>query len=181
MPIKIENRSSNPSLQLEEFINAAVECVPTEHIRGLGRIVLVDTIDDPRLPKEQAGKLPAIYFPKVPGSPVAYGEIALGVLMPEASFLKRFLAKSQLKANVVQCTLLIVAQHHHLTIAGRRKGATGIERSVREYVEKFFKVWRDRQQGLRARLARPLIPYLERWQKAAQKRYADDARRKRAS
>ena len=181
MPIKIENRSSSQTTDFEQYINAAAECVPTEHLRGLARIVIVDRIDDPRLPKDQAASLPALYFPKVPGSPTAYGEIALAVLLPDTSFFKRFVAKSQLKANVVQCTLLIIGQHHFITMSGRRKGATGAERVVRDYVERYFKIWRDRQQGLRARLAKPLLPYLERWQKAAQKRYAEEARRKRAS
>src|SRR5688572_432766 len=121
MPLKIENRSSSPIGGLEQHIAAAAEVVPAEHLRGLSRIVVVDRIDDPRLPKDQAASLPALYFPRVPGSPSAYGEIALGVLLPEASFFKRFLAKSQLRANLVQCTLLVIAQHHLVTISSRKK------------------------------------------------------------
>lgn len=181
MPIKIENRSSHQGTAPEPIIQAAIDCVPTEHLRALHRIVLVDVIDDPRLPADQAVKLPALYFPKVPGSPSAYGEIAMGVLLNQDSFFKRFIAKSQLKANLVQCTLLIVAQHHFITIGGRRKGVAGAERAIREYVDRYFKVWRDSRNDWRARLAKPLLPYLEKWQRAAAKRYAQEAKRKKAS
>jgi hypothetical protein len=182
MPIKVENRSNVPVKDLEQQINEAFDILPAEHRRGFGRIVVVDRIEDPRLTKEQTENLPLLYRPKMPGLATAFGEIAMGVLRPsDASLLKRIAAKSQGKALIAQSVISLVAQHYYFTLSSRKKKGPEIERAVREYVEKYFKVWRDRQGGLRARIFKPLIPYLERWQKSARKYQIEQAHKKRAA
>ena len=71
-----------------------------------------------------------------------------------------------------------LAQHYLLTLTSRKKRGGEIERAAREYVEKYFKVWRERNAGRRARLFKPLVPYLERMQRSVRK--AEAARRKAA-
>ena len=182
MPIKVENRSTVAVKDLEQQINEAFDILPAEHRRGFGRIVVVDRIEDSRLTKEQTENLPLLYRPKMPGLATAFGEIAMGVLRPsEGSFLKRIAAKSQGKALVAQSVISLVAQHYYFTLSSRKKKGPEIERAVREYVEKYFKVWRDRQGGLRAKIFKPLVPYLERWQKSARKYQIEQAHKKRAA
>jgi hypothetical protein len=81
---------------------------------------------------------------------------------------------------LAQAVLSLAAQHYIVTVSSRKKKGGGVERAAREYVERYFAVWRDRQGGFRAKLFRPLIPYLERWQKSARKYAAEQARKKAA-
>lgn len=181
MAIKVENHSSVPVKDLEGQVQRAVECVPVEHLRGFSRFVFVDKIEDPRLDKSLTETLPLLYHPKMPGNASAFGEVALPILQQrDQSWLKRMAAKAQFKAQIAQCVLAILAQHYLVTLSSRKKKGGGIERAAREYVEKYFVVWRDRQSGIRAKLFKPLIPYLERWQKSARKYYAEQARKKAA-
>lgn len=180
MPIKVENRSSMAVKDLEVQIQNAVDCLPAEHLRGFGRILVVDTIRDPRLAVEQTQNLPALYHPRIPGTPAAFGEIALTVLLPKATFFKRMAARAQFRASLAVAVFSLAAQHYLVTISSRKKKGGGIERVAREYVDRYFKIWRDRQGGVRARLFRPLIPYLERWQKSVRRRYAEEARKRAA-
>jgi hypothetical protein len=182
MAIKVENHATVSVKQLEEHVQRVVECVPIEHLRGFSRVVFVDRIDDPRLDKSLTETLPLLYHPKLPGTTSAFGEIALASLKQrDASFLKRLAARAQMRAQITQCVLALLAQHYLITVSSRKKKGGGMERAAREYVEKYAKVWRDRQGGFRAKLFRPLIPYLERWQKSARKYYAEQARKKAAN
>lgn len=182
MAIKVENSATIPVKALDEQVQRVIECVPVEHLRGFSRIVFVDKISDPRLAKDLTEKLPALYHPRVPGSPSAFGEIALAILQPtNVSLIKKLAAKAQLKALIAQTVLTLLAQHYLVTVSSRKKKGPGIEKAAREYVEKYFKIWRDSQGGLRAKLFRPLVPYLEKWQKTARKYAADQARKKAAS
>jgi hypothetical protein len=179
MAIKVENRSSLELPKVEEFVDRAVACLPAEHLRGLGRIVLVDRIEDPRLPRGGAESLPALYRPRVPGASSASGEIALPVLFPQkVNAFKRWAARSQAPARIAQAVFSLPAQHYIVTIASRKLKSKNLERNVLEYVERYFKVWRDRQTGWRARLFRPLVPYFERWQKSLQRYQREQARKK---
>ena len=184
MAIKVENQASvvAPVKNLDEQIQRALECVPVEHLRGLGRVVLVDRIEDPRLDKSLTENLPVLYRPRMPGQASAAGEIALAVVFPaDANWFKKLMMRGQARALVAQLALSIAAQHYLVTLSSRKKKGAGIERATREYVEKYFSVWRDRQGGVRAKLFKPLIPYLERWQKSARKYQAEQARKKAAS
>jgi len=181
MAIKVENTATIPVKALEEQVQRAISCVPVEHLRGFSRVVFVDKITDPRVAKDLADKLPALYHPRVPGTPSAYGEIALAILLPSnVSWLKKLAAKAQTKALIAQTVLTLLAQHYLVTVSSRKKKGPGIEKAAREYVEKYFKIWRDSQGGIRAKLFKPLVPYLEKWQKTARKYYAEQARKKAA-
>jgi len=181
MAIKVENQSSTPIPHLEEQVKSALDCLPVEHLRGFSRIVFVDRIEEPRLEKSVTETLPLLYRPKQPGTASAFGEVALAILQQrDASFLKRLQAKAQFKAQIAQCVLALAAQHHLVTLSSRKKTGGGVERAVRNYVEKYFVVWRDRQTGFRARLFKPLIPYLEKWGKTARKYAAEQAKKKAA-
>jgi hypothetical protein len=170
MPVRIEYQSTVRVADLEAQIEKALDCVPVEHLRGFGRVRVVDRIDDPRLPKAQTEQLPILYHPRIPGTPSAFGEIALAVVFPTESFINR-------KPIIAQYVLTLVAQHYLFTLTSRKKRGGEIERAARDYVQKYFNVWRERQGGLRARLFRPLVPYIEKWQKSIRRA---DARRKAA-
>lgn len=181
MAIKVENQASVqvPVKNLDDQVQGVVDCVPVEHLRGLGRIVFVDRISDPRLDKSLTESLPVLYRPRLPGQASASGEIAVAILFPpDASWFKRWMARNQAKAMIAQAVLSLAAQHYLVTLSSRKKKGGGIERAAREYIEKYFKIWRERQSGLRAKLFKPLVPYLERWQKSARKYQAEQARKK---
>jgi hypothetical protein len=183
MAIKVENAATvqAPVKNVEELIQRAFECVPVEHLRGFSKVVLVDRIEDPRLDAALTANLPVLYRPRMPGQTSASGEIAVAVAFPpDANLLKRLLARGQARALVAQFALSLAAQHYLVTLSSRKKKGGGVERAAREYVEKYFAVWRERQGGLRAKLFKPLIPYLERWQKSARKYQAEQARKKAA-
>jgi hypothetical protein len=179
MPVRIENQSTIQLADLEAQIDKVLDCVPVEHLRGFGRIRVVDRISDPRLPKAQSEILPVLYHPRLPGTPSAFGEIALAVVFPAESFFKRLMRRANRKPIVAELVLSLVAQHYLFTLTSRKKKGGEIERAARDYVQKYFKVWRDRQSGLRARLFKPLVPFVERWQKSL--RRAEASRRKAAS
>jgi hypothetical protein len=172
MPVKIEHQSTIPVADLEAQIEKVLDCVPVEHLRGFGRIRVVDRITDPRLPKAQAEQLPVLYHPRVPGTPSAFGEIALAVVFPAESLFKRLVRRANRKPIIAELVLTLVAQHYLFTLTSRKKKGGEIERAAREYVQRYFKVWRDRQGGLRARLFKPLVPYIERWQKSLRRAHA---------
>ncbi len=136
MAIKVENTATIPVKALEEQVQRAVSCVPVEHLRGFSRVVFVDKITDPRVAKDLADKLPALYHPRVPGTPSAYGEIALAILLPSnVSWLKKLAAKAQTKALIAQTVLTLLAQHYLVTVSSRRrhpdrKGCSRIRREV---------------------------------------------------
>jgi hypothetical protein len=181
MPIKVDNRSSKTLKTVEEQVQQVVDCIPVEHLRGFSKIVLVDRIDSPFLEKEQLAGLPALYHPRVPGSPQAFGEIALDVILPTKPLHKKFIARAQLKAVIAQLVLSLVAQHYYLTVSSQKKKAATAERAVQSYVEKYFTVWRGKQTGWRVRLFKPLMPYLERWQKSLARRYKQEQKKKAAA
>lgn len=179
MAIKVEHQSSIEVKDLESQVQAAIECLPIEHLRGFSRIRFVDRIEDSRLPQDLLKGLPALYRPKQPGHASAFGDVALMVLQPQdLNWFKRLAAKAQLKALIAQSVMSLVAQHYLVTVSSKKKKGPEIERAVREYVERYFKVWRGRQSGWRARLFRPLVPYLEKWQKSARKYQLEQARKK---
>jgi hypothetical protein len=177
MPVKIENQSTIRVADIETQIEKALECVPVEHLRGFGRVRILDRIDDPRLPKAQTEQLPILYHPRIPGTPSAFGEIALAVVFPTESVLKRIVRRANRKPIIAELALTLVAQHYLFTLTSRKKRGGEIERAARDYVQKYFKIWRERQGGLRARLFRPLVPLVERWQKSLRRA---ESRRKAA-
>jgi hypothetical protein len=167
--IKIDNQSS---IELpkgaEENIQNILKQVPGEHLRGLEKVQIVDFIKHPQMKNNPGikGDLPGLYHPRI-GNKGAFLEISAGALLqPTESFSKRWMAKSQFKGNLAQLLFSLVAQHYYLTLRHSVK-KTNIESQVRQYAQKHLKEWSEKQQvnNFRAKLFKPLRPYMERWAK----------------
>jgi hypothetical protein len=171
MAIKIDNLSQRASLpgNFTETIDKIVETTPREHLRGLERIRLVDSINDPRLRAAQSANLPGLYHPRQ-GAQAAWLEIALDVLLPQSlPFYKRWASRLSFKTNLAAVIFSLIGQHYLLTLRHSVKRGQ-FEQSVRAYTEKQMKKWGENQHTFRARLFKPLQPTLERWARALQKK-----------
>ena len=176
MNVKVETLSGNNTKDLDRNIERVLEVVPQEHLRGFSKIVLVDTIMEPRLSAAQRSTLPALYHPKM-GGQSAWAEVSMSVLSPKEKFPKRLLTKLALKSNLAQVVLSLVAQHYQLTLSkGVKK--TLLEPAIKSYVERHFEKWRERQGGLRVRLLRPFKPQLDKLAKRLAKRYKAELAKK---
>jgi hypothetical protein len=163
MSLKIENKATLKFNQekLTKHLTSVLESVPREHLRGLNKLVLVDYVSDSRVDAKLRRELPGLYHPKLPGSPHAWIEIALGPLRPDASFWKRFSARLAFKANVTTTLLSLIGQHYCLTLS-HGIGKDQYEQAVRSYVERQLSHYARSRKGFRAWLFRPLQPALER-------------------
>jgi hypothetical protein len=181
MGIKIENQASRklPKGILQQ-IERMLESLPREHLRGLERLRLVDTISDPRL-KTQAQRtdLPGLYHPRQGAQP-AWVEVAVDVLLPRSKpFLKRLIPRLSFKGNMAAVLFSLVGQHYYLTLRHSiRKGQ--LETAVRSYTEKQLKAWHEQAHSRRARLFKPIQPTLERWGRALQKRATAEKKKKQS-
>lgn len=172
MNVKIEDLATNKIKNLQQNIEKSLDVVPVEHLRGFTKIVVVDMVNEPRLPQLQRASLPFLYHPKMPGQ-MAWAEIATGVLFPKQKFPKSLMARLSLKSTIAQVILTLVAQHYYLTFSkGIKKNQ--LDTACRQYVEKHFETWRERQGGLRVKLLKPFKPYLDRWAKKLAKRYREE-------
>ena len=182
MAIKIEN---NSTLKLpgytEKHIQALLDSVPKEHLRGIDKVKLVDRISDPQLKNmAQATKLPGLYRPKQGIQPASL-EVAVEILLPQAGpFYKKLAPRMSYKANLAAVLFSLIAQHYHLTLKHSVK-RTQLEQAVRTYTEKQLRKWQDNQKTFRAKIFKPLQPMLERWGKKLQKRAAQEKKRERKS
>jgi len=170
---KIENSSTRKKLpaRTEEEIRKILSMLPKEHLRGIDRLRLVDSITDPRLrnsPKNLS-QLPGLYHPRQGAQP-AWLELALDVLLPQKAPLhKRLLPRLSFRANLAAVIFSLVGQHHYLTLRHSIKRGQ-LESSIRIYTERQLKRWNEKEQGLRARLFKPLQPLFERWARSLQRR-----------
>ncbi|GIU82630.1 MAG: hypothetical protein D6687_06100 [Acidobacteria bacterium] len=164
--IRIENQSS---LELpkdtEKIIKDVLEFLPSEHIRGVEKVRLVDFIKPPQVKVDLPikGDLPGLYHPKV-GGQAAWFEVSMGALLqPTESFAKRWMAKSTFKGNLAALLFSLAGQHYFLTMKHSVKKQS-LESQVRQYTEKNLREWGELQQSktIRGRLFKPLRPYLER-------------------
>jgi hypothetical protein len=181
MSIKIENKATTKlPATTERVIQSAIEIVPIEHLRGLNRIVLVDQIiPDSRLIIPSISELPGLYHPRM-GRDQPWLEIAVNVLLPRQVFFKRVAARLNYKANLAGIIFSLQAQHYYLTLShGIKKHQ--YEGAIRSYMEKYHELWRERQVGFRARLFKPLRPYLDKWAKKLRTRYEAEQKRRQAS
>ncbi|HWQ35130.1 MAG TPA: hypothetical protein VNQ79_19955 [Blastocatellia bacterium] len=181
MTVKIENRASlKTPRNTEKILQAVLETIPREHLRGLTRIVLVDTIvPDQRISLPSGTELPGLYHPKM-GGQAPWCEIAMGALLPNTGFFKRLAARLNYKSNLAGILLSLQAQHYCLTIAhGIRKGH--LEGAVRSYTEKYYESWRESQGGLRARIFKPFRPWLDRWARSLRKKYEAEQKKKQSA
>lgn len=171
MALKIENQSSiELPKDAEENIHKIIKGVPSEHLRGLEKVKIVDFIKHPQMLKNAGasvkGDLPGLYHPRI-GNKMAYLEISSGALLqPTENFSKRWAAKAQFKGNLAGLLFSLVGQHYFLTLRHSVKKQS-IEPQVRQYAEKHLKSWSEKQQvnNFRTRLFKPLRPYMERWAK----------------
>ena len=175
--LKIENQSSiDLPKGAEENINKIIAFLPAEHIRGLERIRLVDFINNPQLknmPVPIKGDLPGLYHPKVQNKN-AWLEISTGALLqPTEGFGKRWMAKTSFKSNLAGLIFSLVGQHYYLTLRHSVKKGS-LEPQIRQYAQKNLKDWSEKQSenSKRAKLFKPLRPYMERWAKWLNKKAA---------
>lgn len=179
--MKIENHATyKTKLNLEELVRTTFAAMPRNHTAGIVRVVFVDRIQERQVPAEQRDRLPILYHPKTPVSGPWF-EIALGPFLEQKGWWKRFVARRTLRANLTYALLALMGQHYHLNFTrGRKK--TEYEPLVREYVRKGLETLRENDASYRARLMRPLLPYLDRFARwlARQQRKALQARAKQA-
>lgn len=173
MNVKIEDLSSTKIKNLQQNIDKAFDIVPVEHLRGFSKVVVVDMVNEPRLPPAQRASLPFLYHPRMPGQPTAWAEIATGVLFPKKKFPQSLMTRLSMKSTIAQVILTLIAQHYYLTFSkGIKK--TQIDAACRAYVEKHFETWREQQGGWRVKLLKPFKPYLDKWAKKLAKRYKEE-------
>lgn len=101
--IRVENQASfDLPKDTEATILKIVDFLPTEHIRGLEKVRLVDFINDPRLKNMETpikGDLPGLYHPRA-GNQAPWIEMSMGALLqPTESWGKKMMAKSAFKGN----------------------------------------------------------------------------------
>ena len=176
--VKLENQASFPLPKgTEQHVNKVLDFLPTEHIRGLDRIKLVDYINDPRLKNMDVppkGDLPGLYHPRA-GNQAPFIEIAVAALLqPTEGFAKKWMAKQSFKGNVAGLLFSLVGQHYYLTLRHSVKRQS-LEPQIRQYAEKNLRVWSEQQSegSFRAKLFKPLRPTIERWAKWLNKKAAD--------
>jgi hypothetical protein len=182
MAIKIEfNNTSKLPAKTQGQIEKILECLPREHLRGLERIRLVDSINDPRIKNlQQRTDLPGLYHPKQ-GAQAAWIEVAAGILLPRSKpLMKRLMPRLSFRGNLAAIIFSLIGQHYYLTLRHSIKRGQ-IESAVRAYTEKHLRVWHERQHTLRSRLFKPFQPTLERWGRSLQKRAAAERKRKQSS
>lgn len=179
MAIKIEFSSTlRLPRKTQTWIESLLDCLPREHTRGIERIKLVDSINDPRLKNlQQRSDLPGLYHPKQ-GTQPAWLEVAAGVLIPRSKPLfKRIFPRLSFRGNLAAILFSLIGQHYYLTLRHSIKRGQ-IESAVRAYTEKHLRIWHERQHSIRSRLFKPLQPKLERWGRSLQKRAAAERKRK---
>lgn len=176
--IKIENQSSlDLPKGAEETIQKIISFIPTEHIRGLEKLRLVDFIKHPQMKGVSVpvkGDLPGLYHPRTQNQS-AWLEISTGALLqPTEKFAKRWMAKTSFNSNIAGLIFSLVGQHYYLTLRHSVK-KTNLEPQIRQYAQKNLKDWSEKntENSRRARLFKPIRPYMERWAKWLNKKAAD--------
>jgi hypothetical protein len=164
MAIKIENKSTiKLPRKTEETIQSVFDVIPQEHTRGLSKVVLVDrVVPDPRIQMPaNVSELPGIYHPKM-GNAQPFCEIGIGTLLAGDGRFKRLTARLTFRPNLAYLALSLQAQHYHLTLShGIKKHQ--YEGAIRSYIERYHKVWREKQAGWRAKLFKPIQPLIDKW------------------
>lgn len=178
--MKIENNSTvKLPKNFETYVSKLMDFPPREHLRGIDRLRLVDSINDPRLRTPQTLDLPGLYHPRQ-GMQPAWLEIALNSLLPQNKPLhKRALARLAFKNNLAALIFSLVGQHYYLTLRHSVKKGQ-LEGAVRLYTEKLLRTWGEQQHTWRARLFKPLQPTFERWAKSMQKQMKNEKKKSSA-
>lgn len=178
MSLKIENQSSiDLPKDAEETVTKVLKSIPSEHLRGLEKVRIVDFIKHPQMknsPTPIKGDIPGLYHPRMANKP-AFLEISSGALLqPTENFGKRWMAKSAFKGNLAGLLFSLVGQHYYLTLRHSVK-KTNLEPQIRQYAEKNLKSWSAKQQvnSKRAKFFKPFQPYIEKWAKWLNKKAAN--------
>ena len=181
MAIKIENQSTAKlPRQTEAHIEKMLNSLPREHMRGIDRVRLVDSINDPRLRVPQKTALPGLYHPRQ-GAQAAWLEVSTDALLPRSKpFLKRLMPRLSFKGNLAAVLFSLVGQHYYMTLRHSVKRGQ-LEPAVRAYTEKHQRAWGPREHGLRARLFKPFQPTIERWARSLQRRAAVERKKSSGS
>jgi hypothetical protein len=171
MQIKFED---NSGVKIPRNINTLVEGViktlPREHLRGLDHLRFVKKIEDPRA-RARSLDLPALYHPKQGPQP-AWLEIAADVLIDPAQPLhKRLMLRFSFKNNLAALIISLVGQHYYSTLRHSVKRGQ-MEPAIRNYTEKYLKLWSRSEHKFRARLFKPFESHLERWARSLRKNAA---------
>ncbi|MEZ5428071.1 MAG: hypothetical protein R2747_17500 [Pyrinomonadaceae bacterium] len=168
--IRIENQATlDLPKKTEETIQNVIAFLPIEHLRGLEKVRLVDFIKPPQMKNVNvpvSGDLPGLYHPRV-GNQSAWLEVSLGALLqPTENFGKRWMAKTSFKSNLAGVLFSLAGQHYYLTLRHSVKKQS-LEPQIRQYTQKNLRDWSEKQSenSFRAKLFRPLRPYMERWAK----------------
>lgn len=176
--IRIENTSSlSLPKGTEASIRKVLDFMPIEQYRGVEKIKLVDFINDPRLKNMDTplkGDLPGLYHPRA-GNQAPWFEMSMGALLqPTEGYIKKFMAKSSFKGNLAGLLFSLVGQHYYLTQKHSVK-RTSLEPQIRQFAEKNLKSWSEKQAegSWRAKVFKPVRPYLERWAKWLNKKAAN--------
>lgn len=169
MPIKIENHTGGklPG-NAEVVIHRLFKLLPKEHYRGIERLRFVDSIRHPGVRTDSAIKLPALYHPKQPPQQAWLEVSGEALFAPIAPLWKRLTSRLSFKSNLAAIIFSLVGQHYHLTMRHSIKRGQ-LEAAVRVYTEKYLKEWGQQEHRLRARLFKPLEPWLHKWAKNLQK------------
>ena len=177
MPIKIENNSSAKlPKNFETHISKIMDAPPREHLRGIDRLRLVDSINDPRIRTPQSIELPGLYHPRQ-GIQPAWLEVSVNALLPQNQpFHKRALSRLAFKNNLAALLFTLIGQHYYLTLRHSVKKGQ-LEGAVRLYTERLLRAWGDQQHTWRARIFKPLQPTFERWAKSMQKKIKNEKRK----
>ena len=176
--IRIENQAAiSLPKDTEQHINKVLDFLPTEHIRGLEKIKLVDYINDPRLKNMDVplkGELPGLYHPRA-GNQAPFIEMSMGALLqPAEGFAKKWMAKQSFKGNIAGLIFSLAGQHYYLTLRHSVKRQS-LEPQIRQYAEKNLRSWSEKQSAgsFRAKLFKPFRPTIEKWAKWLNKKAAD--------
>ena len=181
--IRIENSATiTLPKDYEANINKVLDFLPIEQIRGIEKIKLVDYINDPRLKNMDVplkGDLPGLYHPRA-GNQAPWMEMSMAALLqPTEGVVKKFMAKSSFKGNLAGLIFSLVGQHYYLTQRHSVKRQS-LEPQIWQYAEKNLRKWSDKQAegSWRAKMFKPVRPYLERWAKWLNKKAADSQKSK---
>ena len=171
MNIRFENQTSRARLPrgMEKYVDSIVNSLPKEHLRGVERLRLVDSINDPRARNLGVSSLPGLYHPKQGPKP-AWIEVAIDALLPNNVPLhKRLIPRISFKANLAAVIFSLVGQHHFLTLRHSVKKGQ-LESSIRLYTEKQLRRWNEGEHSFRTKLFKPVQPVFERWARALQRK-----------
>jgi translation initiation factor RLI1 len=83
------------------------------------------------------------------------------------------MAKTSFKSNLAGLIFSLVGQHYYMTLRHSVK-KQNLEPQIRQYAQKNLKDWSEKQSvnSRRAKLFKPLRPYMERWAKWLSKKAA---------